>query len=323
MLIRRLPLCRIWRSVLAGMDRSPIPHVDGVRHSYRTVGGIRLHVAEAGEGPALVLLHGWPQHWYVWHKLIPSLSRQYRVICPDLRGLGESDAPARGYDKETMARDVIGLLDDLGVERCHLVGHDYGGWIGFLVCLFAPERVERFVALNIGLPVAGPNLAGLLGVWRLWYQWVLAAPFVGYRIVRRLADDPGVIGAWGGTRRAWDEDLTRVYSSQLREPSRARASVQIYRTFQLRDLPWMMSGRYRRIGLRTPTLVLHGLDDHVVRPSNLSGYERYASRLSVEFVEGGGHFIVDERPDVVLERTLSFFADDQLRPAAEALARSE
>jgi pimeloyl-ACP methyl ester carboxylesterase len=294
------------------MGRSAIPDVDGVRHSYRTVGGIRLHVAEAGEGPALVLLHGWPQHWYVWHKLIPSLSRQYRVICPDLRGLGESDAPARGYDKETMARDIISLLDDLGIERCHLVGHDYG--VGSLVCLFAPDRVERFVALNIALPFARPNVGGMLGAWRLWYQWVLAAPFVGYRTVRRLADNPGVIGAWAGTGRAWDDDLTRVYSSQLREPSRARASVQFYRTFQLRDLPWMMSGRYRRIGLRTPTLVLHGLDDRVVRPSNLSVDERSAGRLSVELVEGCGHFIVDERPDLVLDRTLSFFAGGQPAP---------
>src|SRR6059058_6686702 len=98
------------------------PAVEGVEvtHRYVDIGGLRMHVAEAGEGEPLVMLHGWPQHWYLWRHQIPELSKRYRVICPDLRGFGWSDAPAGRYEKETLAADLIALLDALGLERVRL-----------------------------------------------------------------------------------------------------------------------------------------------------------------------------------------------------------
>ena len=87
----------------------------------------------------LVLLHGWPQHWYAWRRLIGPLSERYRVICPDLRGFGWTDAPAGSYEKSELAADVIALLDVLGLERVRLAGHDWGGFVGFLVCIDGPR----------------------------------------------------------------------------------------------------------------------------------------------------------------------------------------
>src|SRR5919106_1697015 len=84
---------------LAGM-----PEVPGVEHRFVEANGLRMHVAEAGDGDPVVMLHGWPQHWYEWRHLIPPLAAQYRVICPDLRGLGWTDAPPRGYEKENLAK---------------------------------------------------------------------------------------------------------------------------------------------------------------------------------------------------------------------------
>jgi pimeloyl-ACP methyl ester carboxylesterase len=104
-----------------------LPHVDGVEHRFLELPGLRVHVAEAGEGEPLVMLHGWPQHWYEWRHLIPSLAKRYRVICPDLRGLGWTDAPPSGYEKEELASDVLALLELLGLDRVKLVGHDWGG----------------------------------------------------------------------------------------------------------------------------------------------------------------------------------------------------
>ena len=101
-----------------------MPHVDGVEHRFVDVNGLRMHVAEAGEGEPLVMLHGWPQHWYEWRHLIGPLSETRRVICPDLRGLGWTDAPPGGYEKENLASDVLALLDELGVDRFDLMGHD-------------------------------------------------------------------------------------------------------------------------------------------------------------------------------------------------------
>jgi pimeloyl-ACP methyl ester carboxylesterase len=126
------------------------PHVDGVTHRQVRTRGIDFHVAEAGSGDDVVLcLHGWPQHWYEWRHLMPALADRHRVLALDLRGFGWSDAPRDGYEKEEMATDVLAVLDALGIERVKLVGHDWGAWIGFLLCLRAPQRFERYLALNI------------------------------------------------------------------------------------------------------------------------------------------------------------------------------
>ncbi|TDT24448.1 alpha/beta hydrolase family protein [Streptomyces sp. BK208] len=105
---------------------APQPEVAGVHHSQVNVRGVRLHVAQAGTGEPVVLLHGFPQHWYGWRRLIPLLSERYRLICVDQRGFGWSDAPARGYDTDSRVADIIGLLDALGLDRVRLIGHDWG-----------------------------------------------------------------------------------------------------------------------------------------------------------------------------------------------------
>src|SRR5204863_7343073 len=116
------------------------------------VGGLSVHVAEAGSGPPLVLLHGWPQNWYCWRRVVPLLAPKFRLIMPDLRGHGWSDAPRRGYEKEQLADDLVGLLDALQLDEVGMVGHDWGGWVGFLACLRAPERFGGLLALGIPHP---------------------------------------------------------------------------------------------------------------------------------------------------------------------------
>ena len=137
----------------------PFPEVEGVEVTHRFVAarGFTFHVAEAGppHAPPLLLLHGWPQHWYSWHKVLPALAAEYRVVMPDLRGFGWSDAPARGYEKENLGDDVLAILDELELPRVKLLAHDWGGWVGYLLALRAPERFERFVVLNIPPPWGG------------------------------------------------------------------------------------------------------------------------------------------------------------------------
>src|SRR5436190_14277529 len=104
----------------------PMPKVDGVAHLFLSVRGTILHVAEAGTGPPLVLLHGWPQHWWSWRALIPSLAASNRVLCPDMRGLGWSEGHEGSYRWGDLAADLFAVLDALGCDRVRLVGHDWG-----------------------------------------------------------------------------------------------------------------------------------------------------------------------------------------------------
>jgi pimeloyl-ACP methyl ester carboxylesterase len=239
--------------------------------------------------------------------VIPRFAERYRVLCPDLRGLGWTEAPERGYEKEEIASDILSLLDALELERVLLIGHDWGAHAGFLLCLRAPERVERFVALNDIHPWLRPSPQDALHAWRLWYQWVLAAPAVGAWVVRsRPSFVRGLIGAWSA-RDVWSEEELDAFAERLREPERASASTQYYRTFLLRELVPTLAGRYRHRRLPTPTLLLFGADDGVIRPHQLEGYEQHADDMRLELIPGVGHFTPEEAPDLVVERAMEHF----------------
>jgi pimeloyl-ACP methyl ester carboxylesterase len=287
----------------------PLPGLAGVEHRYVDAGGVRLHVAEAGAGEPVVCIHGWPQNWWEWRGIIPGLAERYRVICPDLRGFGWSEAPRRGYEKEQFAADVAALLDALGVRDVRLIGHDWGGVAGFILCVRRPDLVRQYLALNTGH--LWPRIDGrrVPELRRFWYQWVISTPFVGRVSVQSLARLPAERSyRISGSRGAWSEEDTRVFLGQFAERERALASVQTYRTFVTKELAATVRGRYRNTRLTVPTLWLHGTRDPVIRPFMLQGTEPYADDLTIELVDGVGHFIADERPDLVLERALSFFA---------------
>ena len=285
-----------------------MPHVEAVRHSWVDAGGLRVHLAEAGPRDAepVLLLHGWPQHWYEWRHVVPLLAHRYRLLMPDLRGLGWTEVTPRGYEKENIARDQVNLLDALGIDDVYLVGHDWGGFAGFLMCLLWPERVRRFLATNTGHPFPSRNARSLLASWRFAYQLPLVAPILGPRATRIS----GYVRAMltGGAGGAFTAEEIEAFAAPLRDPARAKATASYYRSFQARDMPKLLAGRWTKYRLRTPTRMLYGTGDFVVRPSMLEGYERHADDMQVEHVDGVSHFIVDERPDLVAERALEFFA---------------
>ena len=271
--------------------------------------GLDFHVAEAGAGEDVVLcLHGWPQHWYEWRHLLPALADRHRVLAMDLRGFGWSDAPRDGYEKENLADDVLAVLDALGIDRVKLVGRDWGGWIGFLLCLKAPQRFERYLALNILTPWIGSPRLIFPHAWRFTYQLINMAPLIGYQLHRREALVTRSLVAASTNKEVWDEATLRSFSSNLAEPARARAAVQMYRVFNLREVLPILRGRYARQRLSVPTRMLFGTGDIVLRPELLAGYEKHTDDMQVEFVDDCGHFIADEKPELVAERARAFFA---------------
>jgi pimeloyl-ACP methyl ester carboxylesterase len=274
-----------------------LPTLHGITHRTVQARGWSFHVAEAGEGEPLLLLHGWPQHWWAWRKVVPLLAPHARLIMPDLRGFGWSDAPPGRYDKQSMADDVLVLLDRLGLQRVRIVGHDWGGWVAFLACMIAPERFERALVLGISPPFGRPSPRMLLDLWRFAYMLAIAAPVVGERLVASERFVRTVLSARPG---AFSDDDLRTFTSVLAQPARARASVQLYRTFLVREALHGARGR-----LHVPTRLVVGERDPVVRPSLLAGRERFADDLTIELVPDCGHWIPAERPDLVAERVLS------------------
>jgi pimeloyl-ACP methyl ester carboxylesterase len=289
------------------MHGSP-PEIDGVRHSYVEVPGARLHVAEAGDGPPVLMLHGWPQHWWIWRKVMPALARDHRVIAPDLRGFGWSEAPAGPYEISELAADMVALLDALELERVDLIGHDWGGYTGFLLCLDAPERVRSYLALGIVHPWFQPPKPSLAALQRTAYQFILATPGVGTSVLRHL---PGFVKL--ALRKAahpsmrWSEEELDCYAESFRSPDHALASSHVYRSFLTRELPRLKRGHYRSQRSSVPTRILAGEADPVVRADILAGFEPYADDMTVETVERCGHFIAEERPELVVERARELF----------------
>lgn len=283
------------------------PAVPGVSHRFVHANGIRFHVAEAGQGEPLLMLHGWPQHWYMWRGVIPQLAETYRVICPDLRGFGWSDAPGGGYEKEALAGDVIALMDEMGLERVKLVGHDWGGYVGFLLSLFHAERIERFLALCIIHPWPKPDLRRLDIAWRMSYQYVLASPAGAWL----LRTQPGLVerALCSAThdQSIWTATDLQAFSQVLREPARAQASSALYRTFLMREAIPLTTGRYNAYRLEVPTLLLMARHDPAVRPNMAPGFEAHADDMQVRIIEHAGHFLVDEKPDLVLAEAEDFF----------------
>ena len=281
----------------------PIPQVPGVRHEYVQAGDVKLHVACAGEGEPLLLVHGWPQNWWAWRKVIPDLARDHEVICPDLRGFGWSDAPPGDYDMETLAGDLLALLDARGLERVRMVGHDWGGFAGFLACLRAPERFERYVALGIVHPWFEPPPPTPLVILRISYQLLLATPVVGPQVPQRLPLVSALIKRSSHRDSQWTDEELAVYRDALRSPDHARATSSLYRTFLTKQRAKLGKEERR---LRVPTLLMAGVADPVVRTDRLGGFEEHADDMRVEAIAGAGHWPAEEQPEEVVSRVRDF-----------------
>jgi pimeloyl-ACP methyl ester carboxylesterase len=268
---------------------------------------VKLHLAELGpeDGPPLLLVHGWPQHWWCWHDVAPRLADRFRCLMVDLRGHGWSEAPPNGYEKERLAGDLLGLLDALGLDRVAYVGHDWGGFCGYLLALRAPERLTGLVALSV--PHLWPSPRDRFDPRRaaaFAYQVPLSITPVARELLRRglvrriLAREPA---------HAFSAADVQAYDAVLRSDQGVRVTVAMYRTFLLRELPAIARGRYSDAHLGVPTRSILGDRDILVRGADLGGYEDHADDMTVERVPEAGHFLPEERPELVVERIVELF----------------
>jgi pimeloyl-ACP methyl ester carboxylesterase len=268
------------------------PPLPGVRHEYVNAGGLRTHVALAGpaDAPPVLLVHGWPQNWWAWRHVIPVLAAKYRVIVPDLRGHGWTEAPRSGYQKSELTADLIAVLDALEVVRTIWVGHDWGAWTGFLGALRAPERIERMLALCIPHPWVPPH-PGQLAL--LGYQGPISLPILGPLVAGPMIRM--ILQSGRG-----DEPLSAADVAIFAENIPSQVTVAMYRTFLTRELLPIAGGRYAHAVLDVPTTLLVGGRDLVTKTTP-TGPVDGQPRLHVDVLPEVGHWVPEQRPQPIID----------------------
>jgi pimeloyl-ACP methyl ester carboxylesterase len=294
-----------------------LPHVDGVEHQEVVVRGLRLHLAVAGPpaGPPVVMQHGWPQHWYEWrHLFAPLAAAGYRVMAPDFRGFGWSEYPPdEDFRKDTLADDLSALCRELGYERISFIGHDWGCWVGWLLCLREPQLIERAVMLSVRAPFPPDEIdpAALGRLLRLAYQVPLAAPMP----LRAKRAALGAVGSALDRGSSFRIDR-EAYVPVLVQPSVMRATTLLYRQFLTRELPQLIAGRHRGERIAVPIRFLVGDRDPLYYEELVEEQAPHIDDYEGESLSGVGHFIPEEVPDLLRERVLGFLGAATTQDAA-------
>lgn len=281
-----------------------------------TVNGIELRVTTGGAGPALVLLHGFPQTQLIWHRVAPLLAQHFTLVMPDLRGYGHSAAPPgdaghRCYSKREMARDIIALADHLGIERFALAGHDRGGRVAYRLVLDNPGRVTRFCAIDI-IPT--------LDVWEEMdtaatvsaFHWSLLAASAPLP-ERLIGQNPtlfyrALLERWSGDIERLDARAVAAYLDQYRDAAKIHAQCEDYRAGATIDRELDQADRDAGRRLDCPVLLLWStgyLSDKANSP--LASWRKWADDVSGLAIDCG-HFIVEEEPQQAAQAMLAFFS---------------
>ena len=286
-------------------------------HRYADLGDVRLHYVEAGEGPLVLLLHGFPQFWYEWRHQIPALVEAgFRVVAPDMRGYNLSDKPpgVRAYRLELLARDVERLIWALGEERAVVVGHDWGGIVAWAVAMLHPERVERLAILNVPHPERfSRGLRTPRQLLRSSYAFFFQIPWLPERLIRAghfailryvFRNDPVRPGTFG------EEDIDR-YVEAFSRPGALTAAINYYRALA-RRAPAVARKLRRRI--EAPVMVIWGQRDLFLVPELARPNPALVPDARVERLPDASHWVQQDRPERVNTLLLDFLGDPQQAP---------
>ncbi len=284
-------------------EREPWTHHEAV------VNGVRLHFVEQGEGPLVVLLHGFPEFWYSWRHQIPALAKAgFRVIAPDQRGYNTSEKPpgVRSYRIEHLVDDVAALIEHAGESRAVVVGHDWGGAVAWALSMLRPDVVEKLVVLNAPHPKAlQREFRRLRQLARSWYVFFFQLPwlpesairFGGYRVLdrglRREARQPGAFS---------DEDIA-AYKNALSQPGALTAAINYYRAAVRRN-PFESARMLRQIDV--PTLLIWGERDPYLGIELTEGLERWGPGVRVERIPEASHWVQVDAAERVNELMIEF-----------------
>jgi pimeloyl-ACP methyl ester carboxylesterase len=293
---------------VSGAPNLPRGFTDTFTSRYVDAGGLRQHAVVGGDGPPLLLVHGWPENWYAWRLLMPSLARDFQVVAVDQRGIGLTDKPQDGYDTGTLARDLVALMEALGHQRFAVVGHDTGLIIGYALAADHPDRVERLALLEVPGP-PGVNPSPPLFVPepinnRLWH-----IPFnrVNDELTEQLVRGREDLffgyefAIQGG--KPLPDDARRYYYSLFSDPDVLRGSFGFYRAW---GTTLAQNEQRKSRPLTMPVLAVGGAESWGEAVGN--GIKPAADDVRTVVIPGAGHWVAEQAPEELLAALTEFLA---------------
>jgi pimeloyl-ACP methyl ester carboxylesterase len=273
---------------------------------YVDTGDLRQHVVTGGEGPPLLLLHGWPQTWYAWRLVMPGLARDFHVIAPDQRGTGLSGKPDGGYDTATLADDAVALMNALGYQRFAVAGHDTGLWIGYALAADFPDQVARLAVAEAAMPGVSPS-PPLFGSTpandRLWHFAFNRLTDVNEQLVRGREEVYFGFQFAKAARTLPAETVGYYIGALAASPDALRGSFAAYRGL---DLTIEQNERRTARKLTLPVLAIGGSEG--VGEGVASTMKLTADDVQTVVIPGSGHYCLEEAPAEVLAALTPFLA---------------
>jgi len=279
-------------------------------HANVTVNGINLHYVRQGSGTPLLLIHGWPGFWYEWHMNIGPLSEHFDVVAPDMRGYAYSGKPAvsaaEGYTDTYYAEDIRRLCDALGFDKVRIVTHDFGAvWVNKFARTY-PERLEKLMLFDPPYPGIGGRWFEMPHIFNSWYQIFHQMPWaedlVGATRESIRIYVSHFLSAWSHDKDLWTKEEIDEYVEAFSQPGAIRGGFNCYRAA-------LSGGAFSGGGdlkVNTPTRVLWGDGDSILPFAWSDKIPEFFPNSSVKKIEGAGHFMMREKPDVVNAEIIAF-----------------
>jgi pimeloyl-ACP methyl ester carboxylesterase len=285
-----------------------------IKHSVVETRGFRTHVAEAGSGPTLLLLHGWPEFWATWEPMFERLGDRYRLIAPDFRGFGESGNPHGGRTDQAgpdvLADDIAAVMDVLGIAKAGFVGHDVGAYAMQRLAINHPDRVSGLFFFNCGTHGVGAHWREPRQINEIWYQTFHQMPFapelVGASRDTCRAYFRHFLTHWSHRKDAFDGVLERWVDNFLR-PGNLQGGFNWYVSQNAGRLAVMADTAPKPPKIKQPARVFWGRHDPVLRSDWIEFVPEYFEDVEASIAEDAGHFVHYETPDAAAREIDRFF----------------
>jgi pimeloyl-ACP methyl ester carboxylesterase len=305
---------------VSGAPNLPEGFADTFTSRFVDTGAVRLHAVSGGDGPPLLLIHGWPGSWYYWRLVMPALAREHEVVAVDQRGIGLSDKPEDGYDAASLADDLVGLMDALGHERFAVVGVDTGMLIGYALAADHPDRVVRVALGEAPLPGITPLPPLVLPdpvVDRLWHIPFNQLRETNEKLVRGREDIffGAEFSASAGTKKLPDEVVTYYVDGLASSREALHGSFQLYRAFGA-TATQNEERKTRRLPM--PVLAMGGAESGGAMAADTM--KLVADDVETLVIPGVGHWLAEQAPDELLAALTGFLAPYRQEAAATAHA---